>query len=86
MNAIGIELLDQERAEQLDGNSRLGQILALVRQAGFQSIDKLALEFGVTTQTIRRDVNRLCERGLCRRMHGGIAPLPLAGNVDYPFR
>jgi len=76
--------------QEIDANERngdrLAQILALVESDGLQSIEALALRFNVTTQTIRRDVNRLCERGLCRRMHGGIAPLPATENMDYAHR
>ena len=61
-------------------------ILAIVAEQGFQSIDTLAGRFGVSTQTIRRDVNALCNRGLCRRRHGGIDVLPEGENVDYPSR
>lgn len=61
-------------------------ILAIVMEQGFQSIEMLAGRFGVTTQTIRRDANTLCDRGLCRRRHGGIDVLPKGENVDYPSR
>jgi len=66
--------------------ARVRAILARVYEQGFQSIDGLASLFGVTTQTIRRDVNALCERGLCRRRHGGIDVLPEGENVAYPAR
>jgi DeoR family glycerol-3-phosphate regulon repressor len=65
---------------------RVRAILARVYAQGFQSIDALAALFGVTTQTIRRDVNALCDRGLCRRRHGGIDVLPDGENVAYPAR
>ena len=61
-------------------------ILERVGTQGFQSIDALAARYGVTTQTIRRDVNALCERGLCRRRHGGIDVLPEAQNIAYGER
>lgn len=54
---------------------RQEQILALVHQRGFMSIDALAEHFSVTPQTVRRDVNRLCAKALLRRYHGG-AGLP----------
>lgn len=57
-----------------------------VRQAGFQSIDSLAEQFGVTAQTIRRDVNGLCDRGLLRRRHGGVELPPEGGNLAYDDR
>lgn len=70
----------------LSAEDRLRAILALVCAQGYQSIDLLAGRFGVTTQTIRRDVNILCDRGLCRRRHGGIDLLPEGENVAYPAR
>jgi len=86
MNTVSPANHEIDADERFDSGSRLARILARVRSAGLQSIEGLALEFGVTTQTIRRDVNRLCERGLCRRMHGGIAPLPVTENVGYAHR
>ena len=43
---------------------RREQISELVRQRGFMSIEALADHFSVTAQTIRRDINQLCEEGL----------------------
>ncbi len=58
----------------------------MVRRDGFQAIDALAAQYGVTPQTIRRDVNLLCDRGLLRRRHGGVE-MPLANeNLAYPAR
>ena len=57
---------------------RTRAIVELVRTDGFQAIDTLALQFGVTPQTIRRDVNLLCDRGLLRRRH----PRPAAKQLD----
>ncbi len=52
----------------------------------FQSIDDLAARYRVSTQTIRRDVNSLCDRGLCRRRHGGVDVLPESENIAYSAR
>lgn len=49
-------------------------------------IDTLASLHKVTPQTIRRDVNTLCDRGLCRRRHGGIDVFPEGENITYPER
>ena len=68
------------------GEERMEAILSRVYQQGFQSIEELAALFGVTTQTIRRDVNALCDRGVCRRRHGGIDVLPEGENIAYPAR
>jgi DeoR family glycerol-3-phosphate regulon repressor len=67
-------------------DERLKAILSLVGAQGFQSIDALAERFGVSTQTTRRDVNALCERGLCRRRHGGVDVLPETENMAYTAR
>jgi DeoR family glycerol-3-phosphate regulon repressor len=61
-------------------------IVELVRSTGFQAIDALAVQFGVTPQTIRRDVNLLCDRGLLRRRHGGVELPPEGENLAYPAR
>jgi DeoR family glycerol-3-phosphate regulon repressor len=61
------------------------QILEQVLRIGFAGIDDLAQRFDVTPQTIRRCVNRLCEQGLLRRVHGGVDS-PSHGNLPYPRR
>ena len=48
---------------------RQEKITQLVQSRGFVTIDFLAEEFGVTPQTIRRDINILSEMGLVRRYH-----------------
>ncbi len=70
----------------LGPGSREQQILDLVKGRGLVDIVDLAQQFGVTPQTIRRGVNRLSERGLLRRVHGGVT-LPAAGaNLPYEAR
>lgn len=65
---------------------RARAIVDLVRREGFQAIETLAGQFGVTPQTIRRDVNLLCDRGLLRRRHGGVELPPDGENLAYPAR
>ncbi len=65
---------------------RQEEIADLVQSQGFASVEALAERFDVTTQTIRRDVNRLCELGVLRRTHGGVEPPAPAGNVHYQTR
>lgn len=52
---------------------RQADILARARDTGRVSVEHLAEAFGVTVQTIRRDLGRLCEGGLLERIHGGAA-------------
>ena len=67
-------------------NRRQQQELTLVKQQGFVSVDAMAQHFGVTAQTIRRDVNTLCRAGLLRRYHGGAGLPSTAENVAYTER
>lgn len=71
---------------QMNMSERQNQILLEVRQKGFASIEELANDYGVTTQTIRRDVNALCEASLLRRRHGGVEVIGRSGNIAYPER
>lgn len=67
-------------------NDRHQEILRLVRNQGFVSVESLVENFGVTPQTIRRDINTLCEDGLVRRYHGGAALPSNAENLAYDSR
>lgn len=51
---------------------RQEDILTLIAADGAQQIDALARRYGLTTQSIRRDINVLCAQGLARRLHGGV--------------
>jgi DeoR family glycerol-3-phosphate regulon repressor len=67
--------------------ARQAEIAELVRGGGFQSIEELAERYGVSTQTIRRDVNALCDRGVLLRRHGGVERAPGGpGNLGYETR
>lgn len=70
----------------MQAEERARAIVERVRGDGFQAIEALALQFGVTPQTIRRDVNLLCDRGLLRRRHGGVELPPEGENLAYPAR
>ncbi|MFY9314740.1 MAG: DeoR/GlpR family DNA-binding transcription regulator [Burkholderiales bacterium] len=65
---------------------RQADIVALARASGRIDVEALASHFGVTPQTIRKDLNELCDRGLLQRYHGG-AMLPSGvANLDYEAR
>jgi len=70
----------------LDITKRQAEITDLVQKAGFASVEELAERFDVTTQTIRRDVNGLCELGILRRTHGGVEPPAPVSNIHYNTR
>ena len=55
-------------------------IAGLVADRGRVSVTGLAEEFGVTTETVRRDLAVLERAGMLRRVHGGAVP---AGALTY---
>lgn len=71
---------------EMELSSRHEEILELAKQRGFLSTDELTRLFDVTPQTIRRDINRLCDAGLMRRYHGGAGLASSIENVDYSSR
>lgn len=71
---------------QIDISNRQAEIADLVQKNGFASVEELAERFDVTTQTIRRDVNGLCELGILRRTHGGVEPPAATTNIHYSTR
>jgi DeoR family glycerol-3-phosphate regulon repressor len=67
-------------------NPRQEEILEQARRQGFVGIDALATHFSVTQQTVRSDINQLCDQGLLRRYHGGAGLPSSAENVSYRSR
>ena len=67
-------------------NTRQDKILKLVRELGYVSIDKLSAQFGVSQQTIRRDIISLDSQNLVLRHHGGAGVRPGADRLAYPNR
>ncbi|MEX2630204.1 MAG: DeoR/GlpR family DNA-binding transcription regulator [Tistlia sp.] len=65
---------------------RQNQILEIAKEAGRVNVEGLASRFGVTPQTIRKDLNDLCERGLLDRVHGGAVIGSTVENVGYEAR
>lgn len=65
---------------------RRARILALAEKRGYLAVEALAAELGVTPQTVRRDVNGLCDEGLLVRQHGGASLPPTIAQTSYPAR
>lgn len=73
--------------QQARGASRRSQeILGLAREAGRVSVDDLAARFAVTPQTIRRDLNDLCDGRWLTRIHGGAMLASGVENLGYDDR
>ncbi len=70
----------------MTGDERQQEILKLVGERGFVTIEALAVRFDVTPQTIRRDINRLSEQGAVLRYHGGAGLPSSARNTEYADR
>lgn len=67
-------------------NLRQHEILSIARQSGKVTVEGLALHFDVTPQTIRKDLNELCEQRLLTRTHGGALLSSGVENVAYEAR
>jgi DeoR family glycerol-3-phosphate regulon repressor len=65
---------------------RQHQILTLARATGTVQVDDLAVRFDVTPQTIRKDLNELCDGRLLARTHGGAMLTSGVENVAYEAR
>ncbi len=60
---------DERRRHILEHLDREGRVLAV----------DLARQFGISEDTVRRDLRELTAAGLCRRVYGGALPLSTAG-------
>ncbi len=67
-------------------SERQEQILAMIRRKGRVDVEGLARDFSVTSQTVRRDLSELCERGLAARTHGGARRMISVSNLGYEDR
>ncbi len=65
---------------------RQTEIVKLARSAGRVAVDDLVARFEVTPQTIRKDLNELCELGVLQRFHGGAMFAAGVANVGYESR
>lgn len=69
-----------------DITPRQAEILTLARQSGRVAVEMLAERFAVTPQTIRKDLNDLCDRRILQRVHGGAVVGSGIENVGYEAR
>ncbi len=76
----------EPRPPRSELNQRQERIIDLVRERGFVAIEALADHFAVTPQTVRRDINQLCDQGLMRRYHGGAGLPSSVENLAYQTR
>ncbi len=67
-------------------NNRHDEIISLIKNNGFVSVEEMATLFNVTPQTIRRDINFLDKEGVISRYHGGAGLSLSTENVAYRHR
>jgi DeoR family glycerol-3-phosphate regulon repressor len=68
-------------------NPRQSMLLDEVRARGAVTVEALSDQFGVTLQTVRRDVKLLSDAGLLARFHGGVRlPSSTVENIAYRQR
>jgi DeoR family transcriptional regulator, glycerol-3-phosphate regulon repressor len=65
---------------------RQPEIVEFARRQGRVTVEELAAHFGVTLQTIRRDLNDLAESGKLERVHGGAILPSGVSNIGYHDR
>ena len=65
---------------------RQSDILNIAQQNGRVMVEDLASQFGVTVQTIRRDLSELADMGKLDRVHGGAVIRSGVSNIGYEDR
>ena len=66
--------------------NRQQQILDIACEKGQVAVDQLVQRFGVTPQSIRKDLNQLCDDRLLTRTHGGARLASSVENMSYEAR
>src|SRR5258708_13012607 len=61
------------------------ELIRLARRQGQLSVTELSSQFGVSPDTIRRDLHLLSVRGLVRRTPGVAVPPDTLPPIEYPF-
>ena len=67
-------------------STRQSEILELARESGRVGVEDLARHFEVSAQTIRKDLNDLCDRRVLTRIHGGAIVASGVQNLSYEAR
>lgn len=67
-------------------SARQQEILSLARTQGKVGVDDLAARFDVSPQTIRKDLNELCDQRILSRVHGGAVVASSVENLSYEAR
>lgn len=93
MEGFFTEPLQHGLSRQINGSQsmnlsparRRAAIFDLIVRRGEVSVDVLATRFATSSETIRRDLNRLAENGHIRKVHGGARRLPGSTEEEGAF-
>ena len=69
-----------------DLSQRQTEIVSLARTSGRVGVEDLAKRYDVSAQTIRKDLNDLCDRHMLTRVHGGAIVASGVENIAYEAR
>jgi DeoR family glycerol-3-phosphate regulon repressor len=69
-----------------DLSARQTEIVSLARVSGRVAVEDLARRYDVSPQTIRKDLNELCDHHLLTRVHGGAIIASGVENISYEAR
>jgi DeoR family glycerol-3-phosphate regulon repressor len=74
------------KSMSLKKQNRRQKIVELTLQQKAVAVDDLAQSLGVSAQTVRRDINHLCDSNILRRTHGGAELFESQRNTPYDQR
>lgn len=75
MTREGESLMSEDNFRYASAPERRERLLQFIGEQGYCTIAELSAAFSVSEMTIRRDVNRLVERGKVRGFRGGVGSL-----------
>ena len=65
---------------------RIDRVVEILARRGYRSVEELSEDLGLSEGTVRRYLDRLNEKGLIRRTHGGAWTGQDIAEVDYRVR
>jgi DeoR family transcriptional regulator, fructose operon transcriptional repressor len=80
-----METFDDSTRESVLPAKRHLELVELVRASGQMTVNELSNHFGVSSDTIRRDLDLLANQGLLKRTHGGAVAMDNLVQQDSTF-
>jgi DeoR family glycerol-3-phosphate regulon repressor len=70
----------------MKAGDRFDRIVTFVAEKGRANVEDLAEMLGISRETVRRDLTKLSEKGLLRKVHGGALPQQTAEETPFDSR